>query len=197
MNARDRILNAIAQNQPTLLPLPEVDIDIVIRYDDVCQQFKNVLESIGAQVHFVRSIDDVKKDLEAERKKGSFIINTIEALGVIDEDEAVLPADKLEQLNRGYFKGSVGIAENGAIWLYESQMLNRLLPFICKHLVLVIERKDVVPTLHQAYAQIDIAKFGYGVLIAGPSKTADIEQSLVIGAHGPKSATVFVVDESA
>ncbi|WP_442952123.1 LUD domain-containing protein [Pedobacter sp. PACM 27299] len=29
--------------------------------------------------------------------------------------------------------------------------------------------------------------------MAGPSKTADIEQSLVLGAHGPKNMTVFVM----
>ena len=34
----------------------------------------------------------------------------------------------------------------------------------------------------------------FGVFIAGPSKTADIEQSLVLGAHGPKTMTVFVIE---
>lgn len=43
--------------------------------------------------------------------------------------------------------------------------------------------KDIVPTMHQAYDSI-----------AGPSKTADIEQSLVIGAHGARSATIYVVE---
>jgi L-lactate dehydrogenase complex protein LldG len=37
--------------------------------------------------------------------------------------------------------------------------------------------------------------YGFATFIAGPSKTADIEQSLVLGAHGPKSLTVFLLDE--
>lgn len=37
--------------------------------------------------------------------------------------------------------------------------------------------------------------YGFATFIAGPSKTADIEQSLVLGAHGPRSLVVFLIDE--
>jgi L-lactate utilization protein LutC len=37
--------------------------------------------------------------------------------------------------------------------------------------------------------------YGFATFIAGPSKTADIEQSLVLGAHGPRSMTVFLLDD--
>ena len=65
-----------------------------------------------------------------------------------------------------------------------------LLGNITKHLVLVIEEKSLVPYMHQAYEKIE--NFNFGVFISGPSKTADIEQSLVIGAHGALSLTVFL-----
>jgi L-lactate dehydrogenase complex protein LldG len=69
----------------------------------------------------------------------------------------------------------------------------RVLPFISQHLAVVISKDNLVPTMSQAYAKIGSAEYGYGAFIAGPSKTADIEQSLVIGAHGPRSLSVFIL----
>jgi L-lactate dehydrogenase complex protein LldG len=57
----------------------------------------------------------------------------------------------------------------------------------------VITPDAIVPTLHEAYEKISDNAYGFGVFIAGPSKTADIEQSLVLGAHGPKTMTVFIL----
>jgi L-lactate dehydrogenase complex protein LldG len=94
---------------------------------------------------------------------------------------------------RAYIKGSFGVAENGAIWVMESAMGNRILPFICEQLVLVLYKSELLSNMHDAYATIQIDKEGYGVFIAGPSKTADIEQSLVIGAHGPKALSVLII----
>jgi L-lactate dehydrogenase complex protein LldG len=47
--------------------------------------------------------------------------------------------------------------------------------------------------MHQAYDALTFGRAEFGTFIAGPSKTADIEQSLVIGAHGPRSLTVFCI----
>jgi L-lactate dehydrogenase complex protein LldG len=47
--------------------------------------------------------------------------------------------------------------------------------------------------MHEAYDAIGSSDYSYGTFIAGPSKTADIEQSLVLGAHGPKALVVFLL----
>ncbi len=58
---------------------------------------------------------------------------------------------------------------------------------------------QIVPDLKQAFQGI---KEKYGnkppsmiSLITGPSRTADIEKTLIMGAHGPKELFVFVVDD--
>lgn len=193
MSVRENILNAIAINQPELAALPVIDRNAVIRYENDYVQFKTVLESIGGKVTLVQDITELREQLIADKASGNFVVNAIETLGELDDQVASFTASELEKVERAYIKGTVGVAENGAVWIYESQMVNRLLPFICQHLLVVIDKKDIVSTLHQAYDGIDVAKEGFGAFIAGPSKTADIEQSLVIGAHGARSATVYIV----
>jgi L-lactate dehydrogenase complex protein LldG len=144
-------------------------------------------------VEWIDSMDALKNIFLTERSSGKLVINTIPSLGEIDEKLITYKAPDLEILERAYLQATLGVAENGSVWLYESQMINRLLPFICQHLVLVINKNDIVPTMHHAYQQIDVARDGFGVFLAGPSKTADIEQSLVIGAHGARTTTVYII----
>jgi L-lactate dehydrogenase complex protein LldG len=191
MSSREKILNAIATNQPELVALPTIDINAVIRYEDNFKQFKTVLEGIGGKVELIQDISIVNNLFNAEKSSGKLMINTLDDT---DKQVVMLTSFELEELEKVCIKGSLAVAENGAVWVYESQMMNRLLPFICQHLIIVIDKADIVPTMHHAYQKIDIAKGGFGIFIAGPSKTADIEQSLVIGAHGARTATIYVLE---
>lgn len=191
MSSRDKILNAIAANQPELVDLPTIDLESVISYENNYNQFKTVLESIGGKVELLSDISILNNQLMADKANGELIINTLDDL---DKHIVLLTSFELEKLDKVCIKGSLGVAENGSVWVYENQMMNRLLPFICQHLILVIHKADIVPTMHHAYNKIDVAKEGFGIFIAGPSKTADIEQSLVIGAHGARTATIYVVE---
>jgi L-lactate dehydrogenase complex protein LldG len=80
------------------------------------------------------------------------------------------------------------------MWISETHMANRLIPFICQHLVIVLNPVVIVNNMHEAYQQLNVSAEGFGVFIAGPSKTADIEQNLVIGAHGARSLRVYIIE---
>src|SRR5690606_16996516 len=103
------------------------------------------------------------------------------------------PPGDIAGVEKAYIRGTLGVAENGAVWVKEGDMQHRLLPFLCQHLVLVVDADTLVDNMHEAYNRIRIDEEGYGLFIAGPSKTADIEQSLVVGAHGPRSLVVYII----
>lgn len=195
MSSGSNILARIKKNKPALTPLPNINLNVVSSYEDVFIKFTATLESIGGNVIELNSLDELKNIIANRSSSGKLVINTVNELGIVEFHLVMVPKETLNLIDTAIIKGEIAVAENGAVWLYESQMINRLLPFICQHLVLVINKKDIVATMHHAYQQIDTRKEGFGVFIAGPSKTADIEQSLVIGAHGARSLTVYVLKD--
>lgn len=105
-----------------------------------------------------------------------------------------LPEDshELQSLDLAILKGQFGVAENGAIWFEDQDLQLRAMPFITQHLAVVLSPENMVATMHEAYERLGNRPSGFGLFIAGPSKTADIEQSLVIGAHGARSLKVIL-----
>jgi L-lactate dehydrogenase complex protein LldG len=191
MSGRDAILRTISLNKPANEELHLVDLADMITYPDPCQQFINMVSGVGGKVVYLDSRELLLRDLEAEVDVGNYVINGL------DHESLSAYLDKspeeLEKVEKCFLRSSLGVAENGAVWLDESAIGNRLVPFICQHLVVVLSPDDIVHNMHDAYRKINYDDAGFGVFISGPSKTADIEQSLVIGAHGAKELTIYLV----
>lgn len=195
MSARDTILASITANKPDLKNLPVITIEQVTNYNDVIAKFTTTLEGIGGKVVMLQDLQELESEINNERTAGHFVLNAVSESS--EEKEGInssQSAFELEAVHKAYIKASIAVAENGAVWIKESQMINRLLPFICQHLIIVLEKEKIVSTMHHAYQQINSFEEGFGVFLAGPSKTADIEQSLVIGAHGARSLTVYLIN---
>ncbi|ADY51680.1 protein of unknown function DUF162 [Pseudopedobacter saltans DSM 12145] len=193
-NSRDLILSTIKANKPEKVELPDIDFGMLMAFENPIEQYCETLLKIGGQFKIFASMDEVQQAIASENN-GSFVINTFNLSEDEKSDLYHKTSRELEQLERVYIKGNVGVAENGAIWIAENALPHRILPFITQHLVLVLNAKDIVPTMHHAYEKVTFDDLGYGAFIAGPSKTADIEQSLVIGAHGARSLTVYLIRE--
>ena len=196
MSSRESILKNIKANKPSLLDLPEIDASIFVdANEDQLARFKKMIEAVGGDLLSIDSRDQfVSKLIELFPVAKNNFSNVIEASGFnsIDISEIQKPQE-LDDLDVLVLEGEIGVAENGAIWIPEVNIPVRVLPFITKHLVLVLKDSKIVATQHHAFEQIENSDFDYGIFISGPSKTADIEQSLVIGAQGALSLTVFLV----
>ena len=191
MSARETILKAVAMNKPELTELQDMDFSLTIQYLNLIEKFIGMVEAAGGKAYYENSRQDLLNDLTEVKAEGKFMINLLEDSN--DNEWANLKASDLEALDTCYLRAELGVAENGAMWISEKQMANRLLPFICQHLVIVLNPMNLVNNMHDAYRQINASANGFGVFIAGPSKTADIEQNLVIGAHGARSLRVYLL----
>lgn len=188
---------AVKKNQPALEELPSLaDID-AIRFDNPQEKFKQVLEGIGGTLLIINSLQQAVDYVKDNFKEGNKYITTIPGLEGIEKINNEEDAHKLEDVEVAIISGVFAVAENSAIWVTGAGVKVRVLPFICQHLAVVLDPRHIVNNMHEAYERIAGEGYDYGVFIAGPSKTADIEQSLVLGAHGPKSMTVFLLDPGA
>jgi L-lactate dehydrogenase complex protein LldG len=193
MGSREKILSAVLKNQPAEIPLPVLDSNH-IETDKYADEFIAALEKIGGKVIMIQNYAPLVKYIETNFGLEQRIVSTISQLPWYATELSQQP-HSYENVDLAILKGHFGVAENGAIWVTDKLMGDRSIPFISHHLSIVINKKDIVPTLHEAYNLIESYSYNFGTFIAGPSKTADIEQSLVLGAHGPKSLVVFLLTD--
>jgi len=193
MSSREQILAAVGKNQPENCILPDIN---TFKKDEsgLPDKFISVLESIGGKAYVIDSImkvPDIVKQYFSDVKR---IVSLHPQLSEIEGIDISIDPHLLEDIDLAILASPLAVAENAAVWVTEDLVKERVLPFICQYLAVVIHKQDIVATMHQAYDKIGADDYSFGTFIAGPSKTADIEQSLVLGAHGPKGMTVFVVD---
>ncbi|GGM85545.1 hypothetical protein GCM10010967_17040 [Dyadobacter beijingensis] len=193
MSSRDSILGHIRQNKPEATALPAVTT-FASNFDNTEDKFREMLGAIYTEVIVVKNREELAQKAE-ELYKG--IVNratTIPALSAwADFSLNVSDPHELETVEIAILEAEFGVAENGAVWISDKYLPHRALPFITQNLAFVIPRNALVDNMHEAYVRLQDT-LGWGCFIAGPSKTADIEQSLVIGAHGARSMVVFLLE---
>lgn len=196
MTSREKILTAVKESQPVLTDLPNLDL-FYQNKDTSAENLKNfitVVERIGAKVYQVQDYSQVmyqlKEDLDLEGKR---VVSAVRELDAVVDEYKGSNNHELADVELMILPTHFAVAENGACWVNDELYQERLLPFIPQHLAFILKKENIVPTMHHAYDLIADKNYGYGAFIAGPSKTADIEQSLVLGAHGPRSLRVFVI----
>jgi L-lactate dehydrogenase complex protein LldG len=196
MTSREKILAAVKESQPELTPLPSLDL-FYLNQDSAAENLKNfiaVVQRIGSTVYEVESYEQIIIQIKADFDlAGKRVVSAVRELDVIAKEYSEADNHELADVELMILPTHFAVAENGACWVNDELYHERLLPFIPQHLVFVIEKEKIVATMHNAYDLIADKSYGFGAFIAGPSKTADIEQSLVLGAHGPRSLIVFVI----
>jgi L-lactate dehydrogenase complex protein LldG len=193
MASRDDILRAVRCHQPPPTELPDL-AQRWITYPERARQFAEMVEAVGGQCRFVADLAELNRALAALPAYATArrVVSLVPGAGAANVDlDRIDDPHALADVDFALLPARFGVAENGAVWVTDEGVRHRAVYFLVQHLALVLPADALVDNMHQAYERLAFAEAGFGVFISGPSKTADIEQSLVIGAHGPRSLTVF------
>ena len=194
MTTREKILEAVLKNQPEATALPDTSM-FKGTGNDLVQKYMDIFKTIGGPCFLADTIDSVKTFINEKFDLSKRIVTTLPELS--DRFELIsgtVDPHSYNDIEVAIIKAHFSVAENGAVWLTEEVMGQRIIPYICQHLAVIVYAESIVPTLHEAYEKIGTGDYGFGGFIGGPSKTADIEQALVLGAHGPLTMTVFIIN---
>jgi len=92
----------------------------------------------------------------------------------------------LEKIPKGWHQvtAEFGISENGSVYIKE---YNKEL-FLSEFVVVILDKNKIYDRMTDVMDQVET-----GIFVSGPSKTADVESFLVLGAHGPMRLGVYFV----
>ena len=180
MSSREEILASIRQHTQTRYDKPDIADMKRLSYPDKIEQFCAISRAVGGTA-VVRTYPDAMRIAS--------VLPDI-SCATFNPDNLDDPKE-LDGTDVAVVKGEIGVAENGAIWIPQT-VKYKAIYFISEKLVILLDRNKIVDTMYDAYRELDGQEYQFGTFISGPSKTADIEQALVMGAHGARDVLVIL-----
>lgn len=204
--SRQNILEQITEagkNRPAFVEVSNSDVDMIYKpiLPDASTCFRNEMEMINGQCILCEDETDLYSKLKSftERKKIPYLYCR-DSYITYQLKENKIPFSGLENDFEGMQAGITGceflIARTGSIMVSSASESGRKMSvFPPVHIVLahvsqlVNYQEDALIAIHDKYGDSLPSSIS---TITGPSRTADIEKTLVLGAHGPKELVVFL-----
>ena len=165
--------------------------------------FRSRLEAVDASLWVVDD-EQALTSLVRERVGSGSVVAWEEALSHVSSEnwlagtsDSLAPASQTEEDIRAraasadvsLIVADVGIAETGQVGFAHDDRRPREVALLPDRQIVLLERRNIVLTANEALRGVRGASF---VLVAGPSRTADIEQRMMLGVHAPRSLDVIV-----
>lgn len=193
MSRKEEILDRIRAGIGERYDMPSLDDLQAIVYPDPLAAFIASSATAGSKVVDLSDGSDINATIRELFPDAKVIASNLPEINIATlNPDTVGSAQELDGTDVGIIRGAFGVAENGCIWIPQA-MKEKAVCFISENLVILLPKSEIVNNMHEAYRRVDPGEYGYGTFISGPSKTADIAQTLVMGAQAARSVTVLLV----
>jgi L-lactate dehydrogenase complex protein LldG len=193
MSARDTILRAVRDNQPRpAVPLPDIP-EFPRDGEPLVSRFGRMLEVMGGRCFEVADAAAAIAMIAALFPDARVVCSAVPEVPGTRGVGDVKDPHELADVDVGVLRTPLAVAEMGAVWLSQEELVVNALGVLPEHLIILLDPAAIVATIHDAYRAIDLARSPYGVFLAGPSATGDIEGVIIRGAQGARSLTVLLL----
>jgi L-lactate dehydrogenase complex protein LldG len=190
-NSRETILNAIRDN----LPQQRVEHPGIPSFQwlggPLKSAFEQHLQQAGGAAHDLGSAAEVEAKLVALHPGAKVICSAVPEIAGTRRVETVQDPHELADVDVGVVRAQFGVAESGAVWLTQEDLVVDGLAFLSQHLIVLLDPEQILTDMHEAYRRVRLNETAYGCFMMGPSATADVEATLVHGAQGARSLNIF------
>ena len=217
MSPRDAILAAVRRNLPRpSVPLPEVPgtdgkgIETCFGYKEhfhrlpevsgfpdegepILPYFRKQLEAMGGRSFEVADAAAARNKVAELFPAARVVCSAAPEVPGTRRVDDVRDPHELNDVDVGVVRSPLGVAEAGAVWLTQDSLVVNALGVLSQHLIVLLDPAVIVDTMHDAYGRLDLPASPYGVFLAGPSATGDIEGVIIHGAQGARSLTVLLL----
>lgn len=214
MSAREKILGRLRDRRGGKIPIPVSDFSMLDgrqwQPGEKIDAFQANLESVHGEVHRVPRGEWVEALAEILKAKGvtNLLAPRQHAVGQeLRKQETILPTlmsydrpieewreELFNEIDAGITSTLGGIAETGSLILWPTPDEPRLMSLVPSIHIAVVDAEAIYGNFREVIQAQDWHKGmpTNALLISGPSKTADIEQTLAYGVHGPRELIIMV-----
>jgi len=201
-----KVRNALIQKTDNPFPDPDFESNVYKEFVDSPEViFAEEFIKVSGKFVYCESLQEFIENLKAlmsENQWDNVFCLEEKVKQILTEGNVLYLSDEADfhDIEVGITQCEYLIARLGSIMVSSKQQCGRrMFVYPPVHIVLAYT-SQLVPDLKQALVGIK-QKYGDKIpsmisVITGPSRTADIEKTLILGAHGPKEIYVFLVDDT-
>jgi L-lactate dehydrogenase complex protein LldG len=189
--SREVILSTVRSN----LPQQQVEhprIPVFQRPDRPLKpEFEQLLQQAGGAAYDVSTVAEAEAKLMALHPGARVVCSAVPEIAGTRRVGKVRDPHELADVDVGVIRAQFGVAETGAIWLTQEDLVVNALAVLSQHLIVLLDPQQIVSDMHEAYRRVRLDETAFGCFMMGPSATADVEATLVHGAQGARSLNIF------
>jgi len=189
--SRNAILDSVRANQPATKPMPTIPHFHTSTPANLVATF---CESIArmAGVVVAEDVPDLDSFLRAKFPDAKVTCSaTPEYAGTI-QPASLNHWSEASTIDVCILRSPMGVAETGSILLSNVELQVNTIAFLAHDLVVLLDPKQIVENIHDAYEHPHFKMRPYSVLMTGPSGSGDISGTVVHPAQGVKTLTVLL-----